>query len=41
MGHGYDENLEEKLCVTIIATGFKTSPNTGLPEKELKRKKLT
>ena len=39
-GHGYDENLEEKLCVTIIATGFKTSPNTGLPEKEPRKKKI-
>ena len=39
-GHGYDENLEEKLCVTIIATGFKTSPNTGLPEKEPQKKKI-
>ena len=39
-GHGYDENLEEKLCVTIIATGFKTSPNTGLPEKEPLKKKI-
>ena len=33
-GHGYDEELDEKLCVTIIATGFKTLPNTGIPEKE-------
>ena len=39
-GHGYDENLEEKLCVTIIATGFKTSPNTGLPDKEPQKKKI-
>ena len=39
-GHGYDENLEEKLCVTIIATGFKTSPNTGLPEKQPQKKKI-
>lgn len=39
-GHGYDENLEEKLCVTIIATGFKTSPNTGIPEKEPQKKKI-
>ena len=33
-GHGYDEELDEKLCVTIIATGFKTLPNTGIPEKQ-------
>ena len=41
-GHGYDENLEEKLCVTIIATGFKTTPHTGIPVKEkLKKHNLT
>ena len=28
------------MCVTIIATGFKTSPNTGLPEKEPQKKKI-
>ncbi|HKL04173.1 MAG TPA: hypothetical protein VJ911_10875, partial [Cryomorphaceae bacterium] len=28
-GHGMDESLGEKLSVTIIATGFKTSPDTG------------
>ena len=33
-GHGHDEDLGEKLCVTIIATGFKTLPNTGLPERQ-------
>jgi cell division protein FtsZ len=33
-GHGYDEDLGEKLCVTIIATGFKTTPHTGLPIRE-------
>ncbi|MCA1764367.1 MAG: cell division protein FtsZ [Cryomorphaceae bacterium] len=36
-GHGMDESLGEKLSVTIIATGFKTSPDTGFdmsrPEK--------
>lgn len=37
-GHGYDETLGDKLCVTIIATGFTASstPLTGLdkaPEK--------
>ena len=33
-GHGHDEDLGDKLCVTIIATGFKTLPNTGLPERQ-------
>ena len=28
-GHGLDESLEEKLSVTIIATGFKSAPDTG------------
>jgi cell division protein FtsZ len=37
-GHGYDPSLGDKLCVTLIATGFKTSPLTGVdkaPEKVL------
>ena len=29
-GHGYDDSLGDKLCVTIIATGFNTTPHTGL-----------
>jgi cell division protein FtsZ len=33
-GHGYDESLDDKLCVTVIATGFVKSPNTGIPMKE-------
>lgn len=28
-GHGMDETLGEKISVTVIATGFKTSPDTG------------
>lgn len=35
-GHGYDPTLGDKLCVTLIATGFKSSPITGFekaPEK--------
>ena len=32
-GHGYDESLGDKLCVTIIATGFNTTPHTGLSMK--------
>ena len=37
-GHGFDEDLGEKLCVTIIATGFKSAPHTGLPIKETFKK---
>jgi len=33
-GHGMDESLGEKLSVTIIATGFKTTPDTGFEEFE-------
>jgi len=39
-GHGYDESLGSKLCVTIIATGFKSSPHTGLPFKAPKKNKM-
>lgn len=35
-GHGYDESLGEKLNITIIATGFNTTPDTGF-EQEIKR----
>ena len=40
-GHGYDENLGEKLCVTIIATGFNTSPNTGIPMRQPEKIKIS
>jgi len=36
-GHGYDESLGDKLCVTIIATGFNTTPHTGLSIKAPKK----
>ena len=39
-GHGYDESLGDKLCVTIIATGFNTLPHTGLSMKAPKKNKL-
>jgi cell division protein FtsZ len=32
-GHGYDETLGEKICVTIIATGFNQAPDTGITAK--------
>lgn len=37
-GHGYDESLGEGICVTLIATGFNSSPITGFekaPEKKI------
>ena len=36
-GHGYDESLGDKLCVTIIVTGFNTTPHTGLSMKAPKK----
>lgn len=39
-GHGYDETLGDKLSVTLIATGFKTNVDTGLPQKEPERVKV-
>jgi cell division protein FtsZ len=38
-GHGYDETLGDKLCVTIIATGFNSTPITGFekaPQKTVR-----
>ena len=37
-GHGYDESLGDAICITIIATGFNSSPVTGFekaPEKKV------
>jgi cell division protein FtsZ len=39
-GHGYDETLGDKICVTIIATGFNQSPDTGLPAKAPEKVKV-
>ncbi|NEN22983.1 cell division protein FtsZ [Cryomorpha ignava] len=39
-GHGLDETLGEKLSVTIIATGFKTTPDTGFELEEPVRMNL-
>jgi cell division protein FtsZ len=38
-GHGFDDSLEDKICVTIIATGFNVAPVTGFeraPERTVK-----
>lgn len=34
MGQGYDETLGNKICVTIIATGFDSNPDTGVTIEE-------
>lgn len=38
-GHGFDETLGDKVAVTVIATGFNRSPETGviakMPEKKV------
>ena len=39
-GHGMDESLGEKLSVTIIATGFKSTPDTGFEIEETVRHEL-
>jgi len=39
-GHGMDDTLGEKISVTIIATGFKTAPETGFELDEPVRHEL-
>lgn len=39
-GHGYDETLEDGISVTLIATGFHSSPITGF-EKAPEQKKVS
>jgi cell division protein FtsZ len=37
-GHGYDATLGDKICITLIATGFSSSPITGFeraPERKI------
>lgn len=36
-GHGYDETLGDSICVTVIATGFTSTPDTG-EIKEVQKK---
>lgn len=37
-GNGYDDRLGDKICVTILATGFVTNPNRVLqPEQETQK----
>lgn len=39
-GHGMDESLGDKLSVTIIATGFRSTPDTGFEIEEKVRHEL-
>ncbi len=39
-GHGYDASLGDNLCITVIATGFKSTPDTGLPQKRSARTRM-
>ena len=39
-GHAYDETLGNNISVTLIATGFKMTPDTGLPAKAPEKKKM-
>ncbi len=36
-GHGYDSTLGDKLCITLIATGFASSPITGYEKALVKQ----
>lgn len=39
-GHGYDPTLGDKLCITLVATGFNSSPVTGFekaPERTVRK----
>lgn len=39
-GHGLDENLGDSICVTLIATGFNSSPDTGISQKEPQKRRM-
>ncbi len=39
-GHGQEDSLGESLSVTIIATGFEATPDTGLPAQEPEKRKM-
>lgn len=39
-GHAKDEELGDKLSVTIIATGFNVTPDTGLPQRQPEKVRL-
>ena len=39
-GHGQDEELGDKLSITIVATGFKIAPDTGVLQREPEQVKL-
>ncbi len=37
-GHGFDADLGDKVAVTVIATGFHSTPDTGVPAKMPEKK---
>jgi cell division protein FtsZ len=37
-GHGFDESLGDGICITLIATGFNSSPITGFEKAAVKKK---
>src|SRR3990172_6092410 len=37
-GHGMDESLGNKICVTVIATGFSSKLDSGSPIVDTKKK---
>jgi cell division protein FtsZ len=39
-GHAFDESLGNAISVTIIATGFNTSPDTGFSMREPEKKRM-
>ncbi|MFP5470082.1 MAG: cell division protein FtsZ [Bacteroidia bacterium] len=39
-GHALDENLGSSICVTLIATGFNSSPDTGISQREPQKKRM-
>lgn len=40
-GHAKDDELGDKLSVTIIATGFNVAPDTGLPQRQPEKVRLS
>ncbi len=41
MGHGYDDELGDKVSATVIATGFETTPDVGIDIGETNKSKNT
>lgn len=39
-GHAYDESLGNNISVTLIATGFKATPDTGITQREPAKRRM-